>query len=115
VEKGVVREHQFKKKVQPLPNFKKSPTSPFLSKEKQRKKGGGTKVLTLKNIWPWVPAALDARSDRAGCLPAISYCSALPCHQFRSEVRRRIRIRRKRRTRDSVRREGFVIQKKLHV
>jgi hypothetical protein len=28
------------------------------------------------NIWPWVPAGLDAKSDRAGWLPAVSYCSA---------------------------------------
>jgi hypothetical protein len=31
------------------------------------------------NIWPWVPAGLDAKNDRAGCLPAVSYCSALLC------------------------------------
>jgi hypothetical protein len=29
------------------------------------------------NIWPWVPAGLDAKSDRAGWLAAVSYCSAL--------------------------------------
>jgi hypothetical protein len=31
------------------------------------------------NIWPWVPAGPDAKSDRAGWLPAVSYCSALLC------------------------------------
>jgi hypothetical protein len=38
-----------------------------------------TKVLTLNNIWSWAPAGLDAKSDRAGWLPAVSYCSALLC------------------------------------
>jgi hypothetical protein len=47
-------------------------------------KGGTTKEEINKswhwtNIWPWVPAGLDARSDRAGWLPAVSYCSALLC------------------------------------
>jgi hypothetical protein len=40
----------------------------------------GTKLLLTwhsTNIWPWVPAGLDARSDRAGWLSAVSYCSAL--------------------------------------
>jgi hypothetical protein len=36
-----------------------------------------------------VPAGLDAKSDRAGWLPAVSYCTALLCRQFRrsSEVK----------------------------
>jgi hypothetical protein len=55
------------------PIIKKSNLS-LLSKEEQRKKEKITKVLTLnKYIWPWVPAGLDARSDRAGWL----LCSAL--------------------------------------
>jgi hypothetical protein len=32
-------------------------------------------------MWPWVPAGIDARSDRAGWLPAVSYCSAMLCRQ----------------------------------
>jgi hypothetical protein len=27
-------------------------------------------------MWPWVPAGLDARSGRAGWLPAVSFYSA---------------------------------------
>jgi hypothetical protein len=46
-----------------------------------------TKVLTLNkySIWPWVPAGLDAKSDRTGWLPAVSYCSALNKFQFLSD------------------------------
>jgi hypothetical protein len=60
------------------PIIKKSNPSLFIkggtTKEEEKK----TKVLTLnKYIWPWVPAGLDAKSDRAGWLPAVSYCSAL--------------------------------------
>jgi hypothetical protein len=37
------------------------------------------------NILPWVPEGLDAKSDRVGWLPAVSYCSALLClDQFSS-------------------------------
>jgi hypothetical protein len=45
-------------------------------------KGGTTKEeeknksLNTEQIY-WVPAGLDAKSDRAGWLPAVSYCSAL--------------------------------------
>jgi hypothetical protein len=47
-------------------------------------KGGTTKEKKHKswhwtNIWPWVPAGIDAKSDRASWLPAVSYCSALLC------------------------------------
>jgi hypothetical protein len=45
-------------------------------------KGGTTKEKKSwhwTNIWPWVLAQLDAKSDRAGWLPAVSYCSALLC------------------------------------
>jgi hypothetical protein len=31
------------------------------------------------NIWPWVPAGPDTRCERAGWLPAVSFCSALLC------------------------------------
>jgi hypothetical protein len=48
------------------PIIKKRQTPPFLSEEEQRKKGKKTRV----------PEGLDARSDRAGWLPAVSYCSA---------------------------------------
>jgi hypothetical protein len=58
------------------PNIK-SPTPPFLSKEEQRKKGGKNKSHDTEQIWPWVLAGLDAKSDRAGWLPAVSYFSAL--------------------------------------
>jgi hypothetical protein len=45
-------------------------------------KGGTTKEkknksLDTEQIWPWVPAGVDAKSDRAGWLPTLSYCSAL--------------------------------------
>jgi hypothetical protein len=53
-----------------------------LSKEEQRKKK--KKVLTQNNIWPWFPAGLDAKSDRAGWLPAVSYCSACSALQVNS-------------------------------
>jgi hypothetical protein len=64
------------------PNIKKFNPSLFI-------KGGTTKeektkVLTLQQ-WPWVPAGLDARSEGAGWLPAVSYCSALLTVQFLSE------------------------------
>jgi hypothetical protein len=55
------------KKVQPLPFYQ--------MRYNGRKKK--TKSWHWTNIWPWVPARLDARSDRAGWLPAVSYCSAL--------------------------------------
>jgi hypothetical protein len=48
-------------------------------------KGGTTKEKNKSldaeqmHIWPWVPAGLDARSDHAGWLPAVIYCSALLC------------------------------------
>jgi hypothetical protein len=53
-------------------------------------KGGTTKEEKKQkfwhwtNIWPWVPAGPDARSDRAGWLPAVSYCSALLCFAYQS-------------------------------
>jgi hypothetical protein len=63
---AVVREHQ----------LQKNPTPPFYQRRnnERRKKN---KSLDTTNIWPWVPAGLDAKSDRAGWLPAVSYCSAL--------------------------------------
>jgi hypothetical protein len=51
----------------------------LLSKEEQRKKKKKQKSWHWTNIWPWVRAGLDAKSDRAGWLPAVSYCSALLC------------------------------------
>jgi hypothetical protein len=30
------------------------------------------------NIWPWVPAGPDARCERAGWLPAVSFWSRVP-------------------------------------
>jgi hypothetical protein len=58
------------------PIIKKSPTPPFYQRRnnERRKK---LKSWHWTNIWPWVPAGLDAKSDRAGWLPAVSYCSAL--------------------------------------
>jgi hypothetical protein len=73
---GVVRKHQLQKKAQPLPFIKGGTT-------KEKKK---TKVLT-QNKWPWVPAGLDAKTDRAGWLPAVSYCSALLCSALQSQIR----------------------------
>jgi hypothetical protein len=52
--------------VQPRPFYQR--------KNNERRKKN---VLTLTNIWPWVPVGLDAKSDHAGCLPAVSHCSAL--------------------------------------
>jgi hypothetical protein len=59
------------------PLIKKSNPSLFI-------KGGTTKeeknksLDIEKNIWPWVPMGLDARSDCAGFVPAVRHCSALP-------------------------------------
>jgi hypothetical protein len=61
---------------------KKSNPSLFINGGTLKEGGKKTKVLTLnKNIGPWVPAGLDARSDHAGWLPAVSYCSALLCSE----------------------------------
>jgi hypothetical protein len=57
----------------------KKPNPSLLSKEEQRKKKKKQKSWHWTNIWPWVPAGLNANSDRAGWLPAVSYCSALLC------------------------------------
>jgi hypothetical protein len=65
----VVRKHQLQKKTNPS----------LLSKEEQRKKKNKTKVLTQNKYMAMGPAGLDAKSDRAGWLPAVSYCSALLC------------------------------------
>jgi hypothetical protein len=37
------------------------------------------------NIWPWVPPGINAKSDRAGWLPAVSYCSALLTWEYKDE------------------------------
>jgi hypothetical protein len=56
------------------PIIKKSNPSLFIG---GRTKQGGKKSWHWTNIWPWVPAGLDARNDRVGWLPTVSYCSAL--------------------------------------
>jgi hypothetical protein len=56
------------------PIIKKTKPS-LLSKEEQRKKEK-TKVLTLNRNMTIGPSGVDAKSDRAGWLPAVSYCSA---------------------------------------
>jgi hypothetical protein len=66
----------------------KKPNPSLLSKEEQRKKKQKQKSWHRTNIWPWVPAWLDAKSDHAGWLPAVSYCSALLC-SMGSRSRRR--------------------------
>jgi hypothetical protein len=71
------------------PIIKKSNPSLFI-------KGGTTKEEKKQkswhwtNIWPWVPTGLDARSDRAGCLPAVSYCSALLLRESLQPAVRRV-------------------------
>jgi hypothetical protein len=62
--------------------MKKKPNPSLLSKEEQRKKEEKQKSCHWTNIWPWVPAGLDAKSDRAGWLPAVSHCSALLSGEF---------------------------------
>jgi hypothetical protein len=46
-----------------------------------------SKVVGESNKWPWVPAGLDAKSDRAGWLPTVSYCSALVGEEEVSNLR----------------------------
>jgi hypothetical protein len=58
------------KKNQPLPFIKGG------TKKEEKNKSLDTEQI---HIWPLVPAGLDAKSDRAGWLPAVSYCSALLC------------------------------------
>jgi hypothetical protein len=65
------------KKVQPFPFYQRR------NNERRKRK---TKVLTLNKIYPWVPAGLDARSDRAGWLPAVSFYSALHMLSFIREM-----------------------------
>jgi hypothetical protein len=58
----------------------KKPNPSLLSKEEQQKKKKKNKRLDTEQIYGHgSPAGLDAESDRAGWLPAVSYCSALLC------------------------------------
>jgi hypothetical protein len=61
--------------------IKKKPNPSHFIQGGSTKEGGGGKQKSWHwtNVWPWVPAGLDARSDRAGWLSAVSYCSALLC------------------------------------
>jgi hypothetical protein len=54
--------------------------------------------MPVTNVWPWVPAGLDAKSDRAGWLPAVSYCSALLCQFSSGQLRMNNSGRRKRKS-----------------
>jgi hypothetical protein len=69
------------------PIIKKSNPSLFI-------KGGTTKEGKKQtyshrtNKWPWVPVGFDARSDCAGWLPAVSYCSALLKSKERMRIER---------------------------
>jgi hypothetical protein len=58
-----------KKKAQPLPFIK----------GRTKKEGGKTKVLTLNKYMAMGPSGARCQKDRAGWLPAVSYCSALLC------------------------------------
>jgi hypothetical protein len=68
-----IRETVWRNKGTPI--IKKSPTPPFYQRRNNERRE--KKSWHWTNIWSWVPAGLDARSDRAGWLPAVSYCSAL--------------------------------------
>jgi hypothetical protein len=64
------------------PIIKKSPTPPFLSKGGTMKEGGKkNKSLDIEQIYghgsQW--DSMPGPCDRAGWLPAVSYCSALLC------------------------------------
>jgi hypothetical protein len=68
------------------PIVEKSPTPPFLSKEEQREKGK-TRSIDIEQIYRHgSQRGLDDGSDRAGWLPAVSYCSALLCSAQELEV-----------------------------
>jgi hypothetical protein len=54
-----------------------------INKEDQRKGGKKQRCWHWTNIWPWVPARPDARCERAGWLPAVSFCF---CFCFCSSV-----------------------------
>jgi hypothetical protein len=62
------------------------------------KEGKKQKSWYWTNIWPWVPAGLDARSDHGGWLPAVNYCSATKqlAGRFRSVNMWRCKMRLKR-------------------
>jgi hypothetical protein len=51
----------------------------FFPQRRNNERRKKTKVLTLNKYTAMGPRRLDARSDRAGWLPAVSYCPALLC------------------------------------
>jgi hypothetical protein len=63
-----------KRRSKGTPIIKKSSTPPFLSKKEQRKKKKKNKRLDIEQIYGHASkVGIDARCDRAGWLPAVSY------------------------------------------
>jgi hypothetical protein len=66
------------------PVEKPSVTLLFIFEADQRRRKKTQRSRHTTNIWPRVPPGPDARSDRAGWLPAVSFCSALLCSKEQS-------------------------------